>query len=119
MPENKKGRKMSPVKAGLAGTAIVAAGVAAVALSKKDNRRKAGKALKDLSVKGKKLTMQAANGIDKIMKSEELLHNKAQSALSRVKKASTKVSKGKIVKTVAKKVAKPKSVAKKSKNTAK
>lgn len=117
MPVNKKGRKMSPVKAGLTGTAIVAAGVAAVALSKKENRRKAGKALKDLSVKGKKLTKKATNGVAKIMQDEEF-RDSARNALSAVKKiAKSKTAVGtvkkKIVSATKSKVSGKKTAAKK------
>jgi carboxylesterase type B len=84
--ETKNKTKINPVAAGIAGTAMVAAGVAAVALSNKENRKKAGRVLKDLKSKGNKLTKQAAKGIEKVVKNEELLRSTAQTAASTVKK---------------------------------
>lgn len=93
LAQNKKNKsKLNPVKAGLAGTAIVAAGVAAVALSKKGNRKKAGKVLKDLQAKGERLRKTASEKLDKVIKEEQNLHGKAQGALSKAKKvAKTRV----------------------------
>jgi hypothetical protein len=120
--ETKKKSKINPVAAGIAGTAMVAAGVAAVALSKKENRKKAGNALKDLRTKGGKLTKQAARGIEKVMKDEELLRNTAHTAVSTVKKVrdsigDAKVPKAKVVKKVVTKKVKTKSAASTKKST--
>ena len=124
MPSSKKSNtkskkpKVSPVAAGIAGTAIVAAGVAAAALSKKENRKKAGKVLKDIHNKGKKLTKKATDGVGKIMKDEELLRNTAETAISTVKKVrktvgASKAPRTKVVKKVVTKTVKPKSASSK------
>lgn len=102
---NKKRTKINPVKAGLAGTAIVAAGVAAVALSSKGNRKKAGKVLKNLQAKSKKLSKRASVGLEKVLKDEEVLRGAATTALSTVKKVARSAPKpGKVRKNVVKAV---------------
>ncbi len=70
--------KLNPVTVGLAGTAAVAAGVAAIALSKKSNRKKAGKILKDIKIKGEDLTKKASKGLDKVLREEQKVREKAQ-----------------------------------------
>ncbi len=83
---NKKKGKLSPLTVGLASTAAVAAGVAAVALSNKGNRKKAGKMIKDIRSKGADLTKRASDGLDKVLKEEKNVR-------ATVKKLSTKAKK--------------------------
>lgn len=92
MAENKsKKRKISPLTVGIAGTAVVAAGAAAVALSKKENRKKAGKVLKNMKAKGEDLTKRAAAGLDKALKEEQKVREKAQKLSSKAKSVAAKV----------------------------
>jgi len=81
---NKKST-INPIKVGLAGTAVVAAGVAAVALSKKSNRKKAGKALKSLQKRGGDLRKRASAGLDKVLKEEQKVREKAEILRAKVK----------------------------------
>lgn len=74
MKSNDQKKGVNPVAAGIAGAAVAAAGMAAVALSDKDNRKKAEKILKDF--KGK-----AENMRDKIMESM----NKGMNSVDEVK----------------------------------
>ncbi|HSW48035.1 MAG TPA: hypothetical protein VLG67_03040 [Candidatus Saccharimonadales bacterium] len=62
---NKNGKA---VAVGVAGAAVVAAGVAVAALSKKENRKKAGKILKKVKKEGKAFGIQAIAEIEKVQK---------------------------------------------------
>ena len=82
----KKNKGINPVKVGVAGAAIVAAGAAAVALSNKGNRQKAGKVLKNMQAKGNSLRESASNTLDNVIAKEQKVHKKVSSALSKTGK---------------------------------
>lgn len=87
--KNKKINQINPV---VAGAAIAVAGVAAAVLSKKENRKKAGKVLKKLKVKGEEVQKRAEENIGQLLKEEEKIHKKAKSFLTTTGKgAGTKV----------------------------
>ena len=68
-------RNISPVTAGLVGAAVtVAAGTAVAVLSKKENRRKVGKAFNALKKKGQQL-----------VKTANTLQDKAQLKLKKIR----------------------------------
>ncbi|HUQ85282.1 MAG TPA: hypothetical protein VM077_03060 [Candidatus Limnocylindrales bacterium] len=93
-----KGR-LSPLTVGIASTAAVAAGVAAVALSNKDNRKKAGKMLKDLKNKSGDLTKRASEGLDRVLKEEKNVREKVQKLRTKAGKINgAKASKSKTTK---------------------
>lgn len=81
-----KNKKINPV---VAGTVIAAAGVTAAVLSNKENRKKAGKALKKLKIKGDEARRKA----------EGKIRDKAKDVMSREsKRISSKIT-GKVEKT--------------------
>ncbi len=85
--QNKNG-KINPLTVGIAGAAAVAAGAAAVALSKKSNRKKAGKMLKNIKSKGGDLSKRASVGLDKVLKEESKLRKKVQNLRTKTKSSS-------------------------------
>ncbi|HVF69601.1 MAG TPA: hypothetical protein VNA13_03480 [Xanthomonadales bacterium] len=90
MAENNKKKGISPLTVGIAGTAAVAAGVAAVALSNKNNRKKAGKMLKDIRSTGEDLTKRAAAGLDKAMREHQKVRTTVSKLGAKVKNGSVK-----------------------------
>lgn len=88
---NKKKGKLSPLTVGIASTAAVAAGVAAVALSSKENRKKAGKMLNDLKSKGADLTKRASDGLDKALKEEQKVRNTVEKISKKAKNGTANV----------------------------
>lgn len=92
-----KNKKINPV---VAGTAIAVAGVAAAVFSKKENRKKAGKVLKKLKVKGEEVQKRAEENIGHLLKEEKKIHKKAKAFLAKAgEKTGTKakVSKKKAI----------------------
>jgi hypothetical protein len=83
----KKSKGVNPVKVGVAGAAIVAAGAAAVVLSKKGNRQKAGKALKNIQKRGNSLRKNASNRLDSVIDREKKVHKKVSTVLAKTSMA--------------------------------
>lgn len=88
MAENKK-TKMNPV---VAGAVLAGAAAAAVVLSKKENREKAGKILKDLTSKGKKLAKDPEVKKTAIAATDKIIDQVADSAKKKVTEATATTS---------------------------
>jgi hypothetical protein len=97
MPSKKKktNKGVNPVTVGVAGAAVVAAGVAAVALSKKGNRKKAGKMLNQVKAGGKALGVKAVAGLDKAQQLREKIGTPSKSVAKKGKKRGSKSSSAK------------------------
>lgn len=90
----KKGtRSIGPVAAGFVGTAVVAGAAAAVALSSKENRKKAVRMLKDLRKRGMKLTEQAVKTVGELKKEAVIIGHEASKRWNKEKKILKKMTK--------------------------
>lgn len=85
-----KNKNINPV---VAGTIIAAAGVTAAVLSNKENRKKAGKALKKLKVRGDEARRKAEEKIRD--KAKDVVSRESKKISSKITGKSKKASKGK------------------------
>lgn len=77
---------VNPIAAGIAGAVVIAGAVAAVAMTKKENREKVGKAVSDLSEKGKTLAHHAETVVDALQKEQKPLEKKVKTLASKAVK---------------------------------